>query len=98
LAYRAGKFEESALLFEQSLKVDSHPGRAVVNWVWLAMANKRLGKNKEAREWLDKAQKWLEQYREGVPPNAEAVTGLHLHNWLEANVLRREAEAMLTSK
>jgi len=28
----------------------------------------------------------------------DAATGLHLHNWLEAQVLRREAEALLGPK
>jgi serine/threonine-protein kinase len=98
MAYRAGRLEESASFFEQSLRADSHPGRAVVNWVWLALANQRLGKTDEAHRWLEKAQKWLDQYRDGVPPDAEAKTGLHLHNWLEANVLRREAETLLSSK
>jgi tetratricopeptide (TPR) repeat protein len=98
LAYRAGRFEESLSLFEQSLKADSHPGRAVVNWVWLALAQQRLGKTEEARRWLAKAQTWLDQYRDGIPPRAEQELGLHLHNWLEANVLRREAEALIQSE
>jgi tetratricopeptide (TPR) repeat protein len=97
LAYRAGRFEESVPLFEQSLKADALPGRAVVNWAWLALAQQRLGKTEEARRWLAKTQNWLDQYRDGIPPNAEAESGLHLHNWLEANVLRREAEAMIPS-
>ena len=95
LAYRTGRFEESVSFFEQSLKADSKPGRAVVNWVWLALADQRLGKTEEARRWLEKAQKWLDQFPDGMPPNAEAELGLHLHNWLEANVLRREAEALI---
>ena len=95
LAYRAGRFDESVSFFEQSLNADSHPGRAVVNWVWLALADQRLGKTEEARRWLKKAQNWLDQFRDGVPANAETEYGLHLHNWLEANVLRREAEALI---
>jgi tetratricopeptide (TPR) repeat protein len=98
LAYRAGRFEESASLFEQSLKADAHPGRAVVNWAWLALAQHRLGKTEEARRWLTKTQNWLDQYRDGIPPSADAELGLHLHNWLEANVLRKETEALLSSK
>jgi tetratricopeptide (TPR) repeat protein/tRNA A-37 threonylcarbamoyl transferase component Bud32 len=98
LAYRAGRFEESVPLFEQSLAANTQPGAAVVNWVWLALANQRLGKTDEARRWLGKAQNWLDQFHDGVPPNAEAEFGLHLHNWLEANVLRREAEAMISSR
>ena len=32
------------------------------------------------------------------PARAEEEIGLHLHNWLEAHVLRREAEAIISSK
>jgi hypothetical protein len=31
-----------------------------------------------------------------MPYNAEIQLGLHRHNWLEAHVLRREAEALLS--
>ena len=30
-----------------------------------------------------------------MPARAEAEVGLHLHNWLEAHVLRRAAEALI---
>jgi serine/threonine-protein kinase len=95
LAYRADRLQESVALFEQSLRADATPGRAVVNWVWLALAHQSLGKTEEARRWLDKAQAWLDQYRDGMPARAEEELGLHLHNWLEAHVLRREAEALI---
>lgn len=98
LAYRANRFEDAAELFERSLKTDQRPGRAVVNWVWLAVAQHRIGNTDEAHRWLDRAQQWLDQYQDGLPPNAEAELGLHFHNWLEANTLRREAEEMLRSK
>jgi hypothetical protein len=49
LEYRAGRFIEAAALFEQSLRADARPGRAVVNWLWLALAQQRLGKSEEAR-------------------------------------------------
>jgi eukaryotic-like serine/threonine-protein kinase len=97
LAYRARRFQESVPLFEQSLQANSQPGRAVVNWLWLALANHRLGKAEEARRWLGKAQAWLDQFGDGMPDRAEAEVGLHLHNWLEAHVLRREAEALIQS-
>ena len=76
------------------LKADAKPGRAVLNWLWLALAHQRLGKAEEARRWLGKTQTWLDQYGDGMPSRAEEL-GLHLHNWLEAHVLRREAEALL---
>ena len=98
LAYRVGQFQAAAGFAEQSLQVDSKPGRAVVNWLWLALDNQRLGKPDEARRWLDKAEKWLAQYRDGIPADAEEKLGLHLHNWLEAQILRREAEALIVPR
>jgi tetratricopeptide (TPR) repeat protein len=98
LAYRAGRFQESIALFEQSLQANSKPGAAVLNWLWLALAHQRLGKSEEARRWLTKAQAWLDPYSDGMPALAELEVGLHLHNWLEAHVLRREAEALLSPK
>jgi serine/threonine-protein kinase len=95
LQYRAGRFPEAVALFEQSLSADPRPGRAVLNWLWLSLAQQRLGKAEEARRWLDRAAAWLDQYRDGMPDRAEEVLGLHLHNWLEAHVLRREAEVLI---
>ena len=95
LAYRAGRFQEAVPLFEQSLRSNPKPGAAVLNWLWLALAYQRLDKAEEARRWLGKAQAWLDQYGDGMPAGAEAEVGLHLHNWLEAHVLRREAEALI---
>ncbi len=98
LAYRAGRYDEAATLLEQSLKADSKPGRAVVSYLWLSLVEHRRGKPAEARAWLEKATKWVEQYPKGVPVQEDDATGLHLHNWLEAQVLRREAEALLVPK
>jgi tetratricopeptide (TPR) repeat protein len=98
LAYRAGRFQQAVPLFEQSLQADPRLGRAVLNWLWLALANQRLGKGEEARRWLNKARAWLDQYRDGMSARADEEFGLHLHNWLEAHVLRREAEALIESE
>jgi tetratricopeptide (TPR) repeat protein len=92
---RAGRSPQAVALFEQSLRADPAPGKAVLNWLWLALAQQRLGESEEARRWLDKATAWLDQYRDGMPDSAEEELGLHLHNWLEAHVLRREAEALI---
>jgi tetratricopeptide (TPR) repeat protein len=95
LAYRAGRFQQAVSLFEQSLKADPKPGRAVLNWLWLALANQRLGKTEEARRWLAKAQGLLDQFGKGMAAGAEVTPGLDYHNWLEAHVLRREAESLI---
>ena len=95
LHYRAGRFPQAVALFERSLRADPMPGKAVLNWLWLALAQQRLGTSEEARRWLGKATAWLDQYRDGMPDRAEEQLGLHLHNWLEAHVLRREAESLI---
>jgi tetratricopeptide (TPR) repeat protein len=95
LHYRAGRFPQAVTLFEQSLRADPTPGKAVLNWLWLALAQQHLGKPEEARRWLNKATAWLDKYRDGMPARAEEELGLHLHNWLEAHALRREAESLI---
>jgi tetratricopeptide (TPR) repeat protein len=95
LLCRAGRFPQAVAMFEQSLCADPKVGKAVLNWLWLALAQQRLGKSEEARRWLVKASAWLDRYRNGMPDRAEEELGLHLHNWLEAYVLRREAEALI---
>ncbi len=94
LAYRAGRYDEAATLLDQSLKADGRPGRAVVFWLWLALVEDRRGKPAEAAAWLEKGTKWFEQHPSfsGVEDDA---TGMHLHNWLEAQVLHREAARTL---
>jgi serine/threonine-protein kinase len=92
---RAGRLEEAVDVLHQSLRADAWPGHALLNWLWLALAHQRLGETQEARRWLDRATRWLDRFATGMPARAEQGLGLHLHNWLEAHVLRREAEALL---
>jgi hypothetical protein len=80
------------------LKADKKPGNTVLNWLWLALTCQKLGQKPQARSWLEKATKCLDQYPLYVPATAEKGLGFHLHNWLEAHVLRREAEALLGKK
>jgi hypothetical protein len=86
--------KEASLNAERSLAADGRIGRTVLNWLWLALIHQEIGSPKEARRWLDKAADWLDQ-QEGRMPSDTAVTGLHLHNWLEAHVLLQEAKARL---
>jgi hypothetical protein len=85
---------EAALYAERSLAADGRTGRALLNWLWLALIHQELGSPNEARRWLDKAANWLDQ-QDGRMPLDTARTGLHFHNWLEAHVLRQEAAARL---
>jgi serine/threonine-protein kinase len=94
LHFRTGQPKETILRAERSLTADGRPGRAVLNWLWLALAYQKVGKPEEARRWLDRAANWLEQ-QGGQMPRESRMMGSHLHNWLEAHVLRQEAEARL---
>jgi serine/threonine-protein kinase len=91
---RPGHPGRAVLSAEQSLRDDSRPGRAVLNWLWLALSYQKLGNPNEAKRWLEKAAYWLDQQGGRMPPQS-SVMGSDLHNWLEAHVLRREAEALL---
>jgi tetratricopeptide (TPR) repeat protein len=98
LQYRAGRFDRALPLLEQSLNADKRPGSAVLNWLWLSLTYQKLGKMEQARLWLLTATDWLDRHPEGLPAHAQQELGLHLHNWLEAHVLRREAEARLGTR
>jgi tetratricopeptide (TPR) repeat protein len=75
LAYRAGRFQEAAPFFEQSLRANPKPGAAVLNSLWLALAHQRLGKAEEARRCLGNAQAWLDQYGDGMPAAPAQLAG-----------------------
>jgi hypothetical protein len=94
LHVRAGRIQEATPLLEISLMVDGRPARAVLNWLWLALAYQKQGNAAEARRWLSKADHWLDQ-QEGQMPLDANLMGAHRHNWLEAHVLRQEVEALL---
>jgi hypothetical protein len=94
LHVRAGRIQEATPLLEASLRVDGRPARAVLSWLWLALACQKQGKAAEARRWLGKADHWMDQ-QEGKMPLDVNLMGAHRHNWLEAHVLQQEAEALL---
>jgi serine/threonine-protein kinase len=91
LHFRAGQFREAVRQSKASLSTDTRPGRAVLNWLWLALAYQKLGKTDEAQRWLGKAAGWLDQQEGRMPLNTSSM-GMHRHTWLEAHVLRKEAE------
>jgi tetratricopeptide (TPR) repeat protein len=95
--YRAGHEREAVPLFERSLQAEPKRGAAVLNWLWLSLAHNQLGDHDEARRELDEASAWLDSLGNEIPANADALLKLDLHNWLEANVLHREAELAIGS-
>jgi serine/threonine-protein kinase len=94
LRVRTGRSQDAVPLLERSLVADGRPGRAVLNWLWLALAHQKTGKPDEARRWRDRAADWLDQQGDRMP-HESAMMGSHRHNWLEAHALRREVDARL---
>jgi tetratricopeptide (TPR) repeat protein len=95
--YRAGQFKEAVQRSHESLKADPHWCGIPLNWLLLGMAYQRLGQPEEARQWMDKASAWRERASRGSSPKGEQATppDVHLNDWLEFQVLWREAEELL---
>jgi len=96
LAYRAGRCEEAAALLEKCVQVKQPEGAAARNAAWLALARQRLGQSEKAAPALKQAVQWLEKHP--APLVEDSGTRLHLHDWLEAKLLCREAETLLQKK
>jgi tetratricopeptide (TPR) repeat protein len=97
-SYRAGRFDLAVEHCQQSMKIDPGWGGHVVNWLLLAMAHQRLGQARDAREWLDKAVRWIDQASQGKPKGADI--DLPVPSWgdrLEIQLLQREAQSLRKS-
>lgn len=97
LCCRTKRYKDAVPLLEESLKVEKNPGNSVLNWLWLALAHHHLGESDKAQAWRNKAVTWLNSVGTEMPLNANDL-GLHLHNWLEAHILLREVNSLLTMK
>ncbi|HWB13393.1 MAG TPA: protein kinase [Pirellulales bacterium] len=91
--YRAGQFDEALQSFTRA-NVDSWRS-SDLNWFALALVHHHLGHADEARQCLDKGIEWLQ--RQG-PPSPERPANVLPQDWLEAQLLRAEAEEMLPIK
>ncbi len=88
LLCRQGRYGDAISVLQQSVSSTSQPGHHVVAWAWLARAHLALGEHDDARMWLGKSAEWLDQ-------SVTRPEGIHLHDWLEAQILRREVESEL---
>ena len=74
LFFRTGQPQSTVLFAERSLAADGRTGRAVVNWLWLALAYQKLGDPDEARRCLGKASSWLDQQGDRMPSESPTCT------------------------
>jgi tetratricopeptide (TPR) repeat protein len=97
LAYRGGRYAEAAGLLEKSLHGKLPADGAALSWAWLALAHQSLGQTDKAAAALTQAVKWLDRYPDRLIQR-DRVAGVHPHNWMEAQILRREAESLIRKK
>jgi Tfp pilus assembly protein PilF len=88
---RAGQHRRAIKQFEASLQEDWQ-GAQVLNELGLALAYQKRGDTKKARDWLDKAVRSLNRLK---PSSAKKPVTIPATDWLEAEVLRREAEGLI---
>jgi tetratricopeptide (TPR) repeat protein len=93
--FREGETDSALGCAFSGLEADARPGMAVLDWLWLALAYQKSGNPNEARRWLNKATDWLDQQGGRMPHQFVPGMGSNLHNWLEAHVLRKEADQHL---
>ena len=71
----------------------------VLNGLGLALAHHHLGHAVEARRSLDVARDWLDQRdREFADKTTHPMPPMAIPNWIEAMILRREAESLLGNR
>jgi tetratricopeptide (TPR) repeat protein len=87
--YRAGDWEKALARAEEA--VARRPEAAWAAWPLLALAHARLGREGEARRWLEKAEERYRQERRLIEESAGFGSG----EGVDFEILRREAAALL---
>jgi hypothetical protein len=98
LEVRAGHPDKAVPLLRQVLTEYPRWQGSVLPRLWLALAQHAQHKDDEARKELAEAVVRLDQWGPQMPrpgPGEAGAIPLHLHDWLEVQVLRREAENLL---
>jgi tetratricopeptide (TPR) repeat protein len=71
-AYRSGDWPAAKDALSRSMEL--RQGGDALDWFYLAMCDHRLGKDREAREWYDRAVAWLDGH---WPPGQDVVRAHH---------------------
>jgi WD40 repeat protein/tetratricopeptide (TPR) repeat protein len=81
---RARRFEEARTTLQEGIRLEGHGGTAWDGFL-MVLTEHHLGHRDEARTWLERARKAMD----------ESASGLAWNNRLELRLLRHEAEALL---
>jgi tetratricopeptide (TPR) repeat protein len=92
---RAGRTEDAARIFQDSIKAD-RKWLPVLNELGVALAHHQLNHAAEARRWLDQAQDDVKQYDDHIRDRANRrLPPSALTDWLEIQLLLREALSLV---
>jgi tetratricopeptide (TPR) repeat protein len=97
LDVRAGRHAKAQAGLEQCLKTHVRWQGLLVPRLWLALALHEQGKTAEARQELERVDALLKVWGPHMPLRAYGAIPLHLHDWLEAQVLHREVTKRLAA-
>jgi serine/threonine protein kinase/tetratricopeptide (TPR) repeat protein len=87
--YYGGRYDQAIREFRRSMDLDPNWWGASLNWTCMAMAEAKLGRKDDARDWLDRAEKYFEQTK------SNPSKGVHPTDWAELNILLREAKQVV---
>jgi tetratricopeptide (TPR) repeat protein len=98
--YRAGQFDQAEKRCRESMKINPNWLGIPQNWLVLALICHQQKKPDEARQWLDKATEWLATANAKRPKEEAGYQPPEMppSDWLEYQVLRREAEKLLSGE
>jgi serine/threonine protein kinase/tetratricopeptide (TPR) repeat protein len=68
--YRAGNYADAVNALEKAISIS--PPSDSRRWLFLAMAESKLGHQQQARKWYDLAAAWMEKYRDQVNADSRA--------------------------
>jgi tetratricopeptide (TPR) repeat protein len=94
--YRAGRYEEAIRKLEDATHLTTP---VAWDWLFLAMSHHRLGHTDRARDYLTKAQQWV-NLANAKPDSKLGAPRASWHSWnerAEVRALQHEAEALINS-
>jgi serine/threonine protein kinase/WD40 repeat protein/Flp pilus assembly protein TadD len=86
--FRAGQHQKAINFLEPAIDADPRWDHQIWNWLVIAMAHHELGRLDQAREWFDKADRWLKQAVKNRP-NWSGRT------WAALEAIHGEAAALI---
>jgi serine/threonine protein kinase/tetratricopeptide (TPR) repeat protein len=90
--YRTGQLPAAISTLQSSNRLANWTHGHFLNWYYLAMAHHQLGHDDEARAWLARATRYTDNLAAVLPG---MPVELYEMDWIEAPLLRQEAEKML---